>query len=662
MARSAWWQEAKCLLVMGVLVVGCGREASLEAPRAGTPPGTESQEGKPPEPATPGWGPASNVLPELGWSSREATPAGRWGVAAVVDSAADRLIVLGSGHDVWSLPLSGPNELQWLRLRPQGDLPPATPTVAVYDHVGNRALMLFDDSAGDDIAQLWELSLDGTARFSRLTPSGKAPGRELAGAQLAIDVQGDRLFALGGTLGQFGAWTLSLEPGAAWQRLADAPPDPGGPSFLRGYAGALLAFDTPRQRLVAFGLHEVWALPLETGQWSSLGRDPCASRFLSPAVFDPLAQRVTFVGGECGGIWTFALAKDSWEQTTAGDPLAVLASPSAGAFDAARDRVVFAFAQTSNATWQMSSSSLELKTLTPNTHVSLPADGSRAVWDPLRQAVVSFGGEDERQTLLRKLEPTATWQRLSPETGLRGYHPGAIYDPTTSAIVAFGSTEIEADDVTVRTLASQASAWSALDVAPGPMGRAKHVSVYDSARRRMVIHGGVHNPLYTDSSVVLDDTWALSLEDEHVWTQLTPRGPAPRPREFFRMGAYDVAGERMVVCSVDEASGAIPDVHALSLDDDPTWSLLEPSGNPPERIRGDAVVYDPLGQRLIFTDGSVVSALELGDAPAWHEFCPLGTPPAHSYSPPQVVVVPDGLFVDVAGEAFRFDLATPYCD
>lgn len=668
MTRWDWWQDVKGLLVFGALVVGCGGKGVHGAPGAGPPPAIASQESNLPEPAAAGSGPPTNVVPELGWSLREATPAGRWGVAAVVDSAADRLIVLGNGSDVWSLPLSGPAGLQWLRLRPEGDLPPAAPTVAVYEPVGKRVLMLFDDRANDDFAQLWELSLDGPARYTRLTPAGKAPGGELAEAQLALDVAGNRLFALGGTLGQFGAWTLSLEPGAAWQRLADAPPVPGGPSFLRGYAGALLAFDTPRQRLLAFGLQEVWALPLETGQWTSLGRDPCAnaSRFLAPGVFDPHAERVIFTGGECGGIWTFALTTDTWQQTTPNEPQASLPNPSAGAVDLARDRVVYAFTQTSNATWQMSSSSLELKPLTPDTHGSLPGDGSRAVWDPVRQAVVRFGGKDEQQTLVRRLDPTATWQALSPQTGVGGYWPGAIYDPTANAIVAFGSAKMEANDVTVRTLASQASAWSVLDVSPGPAGRAYQVSVYDSARKRLVIHGGVHDPLYTDRSVVLDDTWALSLNGEHVWSKLTPRGSPPPAREFGRMGVYDVAGERMIVCSFDEEHGASPELHALSLDDDPTWSLLQPSGNPPKLSATDAVVYDALGQRMIFIDvsgfGSAATTLELGDAPAWHTFCPRGTPPAPSSSIPQVVVVPDGLFVDVAGEAFRFDLATPYCD
>ena len=61
-------------------------------------------------------------------------------------------------------------------------------------------------------------------------------------------------------------------------------------------------------------------------------------------------------------------------------------------------------------------------------------------------------------------------------------------------------------------------------------------------------------------------------------------------------------------------------------------------------------------------NGRVVSALELGAAPAWHRFCLRGTPPTRILSMPGVVVVPDGLFLDVDGEAFRFDLATPYCD
>jgi hypothetical protein len=85
----------------------------------------------------------------------------------------------------------------------------------------------------------------------------------------------------------------------------------------------------------------------------------------------------------------------------------------------------------------------------------------------------------------------------------------------------------------------------------------------------------------------------------------------------------------MILCSVDEEPGAPPEVDALSLDDEPTWSRLEPSGNPPERIASNAVVYDAVGQRLIFIEvsgfGTAATALELGDAPAWHTFCSRGT-------------------------------------
>lgn len=619
-----------------------------------------------PETILPGSGVPENVLPELGWSLRDDTPAGRFGAAAVMDTAGDRLIVVGKGSDAWSLPLSGPHERQWLRLRAEGERPPADAMAAVYDPVGDRLLAL--TAHYQDELPLWELSLSGTPEWRRVQNVGPPPGQELAGAQLTLDTDGNRLFAVSSVHPR--AWMLPLEAGAEWTPLAELPATAG--LFAGELGGSLLAFDAPRQRLVAFGLNEVWQLPLESGEWSSLGRDPCV-RFLSTGIFDFANERVIYVGGECGGTWTFSLEDDAWQQRTSPDRSGPLMTAAAAALDAERGRVLYLFADaittfeesSSNATWQLSLDSLTLQMLTPNTRGASVASRSVAVWDPVRQAVVAFGGTGGVHTVSHALEPSATWQQLPGASGASEYISGAVYDPRSSSIVVLDSSHLPAGDMAVRSLGSGPGAtWQDLPVPPGPRARAGNLRVYDSARGRLVIHGGVRDPRYRDGGELLGDTWALSLNGDWSWTELSVLGTGPLPSERV-IGAYDAAGERAIVYTGHNGANDPHALYALSLKENPAWSVLEPSGNPPD-LHAPSIVYDAEGRRLIFVDvtyfGVVVAALELGSEPAWHTFCPLGTLPAPGLWMTTVLAVPDGIFIGGPRSEFRFDLATPYCD
>mgnify|MGYP001556152981 CR=1 FL=1 len=233
MTRWAWWETAKGLLTVGVLAVGCGGKADDPA-RDGSGGvagvGGETATAETPEEQAPGSGLSSNVVGGLGWSLRDDTPAAAWGVAAVVDAMADRLLVFGGySNDLWSMPLSGPSENRWLRLIPDGEVPPPSEPVSVFDYQRNRVLVLLDGWVGEsdhvDRVQLWELTLGGTPSWHHLAPPGPSPGRELSHGLLALDADGERLFALGGASEASGTWVLSLENEGEWTRLADPPPE-----------------------------------------------------------------------------------------------------------------------------------------------------------------------------------------------------------------------------------------------------------------------------------------------------------------------------------------------------------------------------------------------------------------------------------------------------
>jgi hypothetical protein len=419
-------------------------------------------------------------------------------VSLVVDSAADRLIVPGGlTNEVWSLPLSGADENRWLRLFPEGERPPPSKPVSVYDPVGNRVLALlngWNEANGDyDQVQLWELALTGTPRWRRLTPAGISPGREVYNGMLALDSGSHRLFVLGGALGGHGTWALALDEGGEWERIADAPPGTQTWTSFSAQLGTFLVFDAPRQRLVAFLGYEDWELSLENGRWSSLGADPCPSgRVFSTAVFDDVAERVLYNGGECGGTWTFSLLSNEWQgQVQAWSDDTIFG---AAALDRRRDRMLLGFQglfPVGNQIWQMPLATLEPEPLTANTRVAALGEGSTLVWDPVREAVVAFGGT-KLQTWSRAPEAAGAWRALPVSANAGGWGESAVYDTAGSAIIAFGGTN--GHDSVLRLASTADADWEPLAVSAGPGERSNAVGVYDSNERRLVIHGGVHDP------------------------------------------------------------------------------------------------------------------------------------------------------------------------
>jgi hypothetical protein len=169
-------------------------------------------------------------------------------------------------------------------------------------------------------------------------------------------------------------------------------------------------------------------------------------------------------------------------------------------------------------------------------------------------------------------------------------------------------------------------------IAPDP--RQQHCAVYDPARDRMLVFGGVSTPgpPYTTYE---NSVWELSLGDTPAWRQISASGPAPSPRVGASM-VVDAARDRVLVFGGD---GAITptyttrrnDVFALTLGDVPTWRALAPTGTPPPPRAGQAAVMDAARDRLLVFGGSGEGALPLADAwaldlsvdpPAWKKAGP----------------------------------------
>jgi flagellar hook capping protein FlgD len=223
-----------------------------------------------------------------------------------------------------------------------------------------------------------------------------------------------------------------------------------------------------------------------------------------------------------------------------------------------------------------------------------------AIYDPLRDRMVVFGGYYDgvggNDVWGLSLAGSPAWSELtpagSPPTG-RGGH-AAIYDPLRDRMVVFGGSDFDyLNDVWALALAG-IPAWSELAPAGSPpSARFQPIVIYDPARDRMVLFGGADgvNSFY--------DVWALSLAGSPVWSELTPAGSPP---VYHPTAIYDPVRDRMVLFGgydgVDHN-----DVWALSLAGSPAWSALAPAESPPSGRWAHTAIYDQVRDRMVVFGG-----------------------------------------------------------
>src|SRR5262252_5593004 len=167
-------------------------------------------------------------------------PVARASHCVVLDAPGRRLIAWGEripADEVWALPLDG--AANWIRIRPDGPLPPPRSAAsAIFDPV-RRRMVVFGGGPGEGAFptanDVWALALDGTPRWEPLSPAGTPPHlRQLHSAM--YDPVRDRMLVFGGfstVTPPYGTyenslWELTLGDTPTWRQLAPAgvPPSP----------------------------------------------------------------------------------------------------------------------------------------------------------------------------------------------------------------------------------------------------------------------------------------------------------------------------------------------------------------------------------------------------------------------------------------------------
>lgn len=267
-----------------------------------------------------------------------------------------------------------------------------------------------------------------------------------------------------------------------------------------------------------------------------------------------------------------------------------------------------------------------------------PRSGHSAIYDPVRDRMVVFGGPVNDAWAL-SLAGAPAWVELAPTGVLPGTHSyhSAIYDPVRDRMVVFGGCCDGAEysnRVWALSLAG-APVWTELVPAgTPPVGRIGHTAIYDPVRDQLVVFGG-RGYASEPGDHYFNDAWALSLSGTPTWTALTPTGAPPEARSDH--GAiYDPVGDRMVVFGGRGGSSSVfNDFWALSLAGTPAWAQI-PAGPPPVEHDGHSAICDPVRQRMVVFGGIVegvayssdVLELTLTGTPAQAGLAPAGTPPS----------------------------------
>ena len=439
-------------------------------------------------------------------------------------------------------------------------------------------------------------------------------------------------------------------------------------------------------RQVIAGPASIARTPSIDGVWSQL---PTPGRRHHTAIIDPVRDEMVLFGGEDpgrrGDVWAFPLSGVSaWEPRPTGGISAQPRDSHSAVYDPVRKRMIVFGGTGDSGGLSVSLNSVIALDLTglptwsavaPAGTPPSPRSAHAAVYDPVRDRMIVFGGTDQSGAYIGDLweltlSGTVTWHALSPGGATPAARAGAtlVYDTARDRLLLFGgATDVDLFDDVWELPLSGPLAWHSLAISgPGyasafhgaildPIhdrlivvggwgGDAKALSlsgtpawssltlppsgspdspsaVYDATRNRMVVYGGSYTGFFW---TVSNETAALDLASD-TWTDLGP--PLPE-RVMDHTMVLDAAGRRAVLFGGANGYEAPDRVWTLPLDDAPVWSELPASGAMPA-LSDHVAIYDPPRQRMLVlgADG-VVSQLTLGGSPAWSTVATSGTPPS----------------------------------
>ncbi|MBL8876933.1 MAG: immunoglobulin domain-containing protein [Phycisphaerae bacterium] len=568
------------------------------------------------------------------WSLRStAGPGARNGHALAYDALHGRTLLFGGYNasgvpqaDTWSW-----DGTTWTRVATTG------PTARFYANMSydsvRQEVILFGGLQQDYglPTDTWAWSGSFWTKIATTGPSGRYAGA------MAFDAVRQRMVLFGG----FNVASINFSDtwewdGAAWSMRASGTPT--------ARTGASLAFDPGRGRIIMFGgrlqVEDEISWSSRTWEWdgttwvSNLTGTPNA-RWLAGMTLDTLKQRIVLFGGEdtggnpLGDTWELASRIPITQQPTSvvtnfgqNAVFNVVATGTGLGYQWRRNGVpVLNDARISGATaatLQISQVGLQDEgsydviissvcgqeisqqaTLSvascPSSWQDLSASEPGPRWlgdaaaDVFRKQIVLFGGFATPTG--GRLGDTWIWngtgwsQRAVPGPSPRNDH---AMTSLASGVLLFGGREANGNINLNDTWYWNGTSWTLLNPAHRPPARAGHAMVYDTARNRVVLFGGVHN-----GDVLANDTWEWDGTD---WMQVSSSGPSVR---FAFQMTFDVARGRTVLFGGALFFGTVfTDTWEW---DGAAWTKKSDIG-PPGPVYGQ-MIYDPARARSVYVTG-----------------------------------------------------------
>lgn len=482
--------------------------------------------------------------------------------------------------------------------------------VAGFDRVGGRYVMYGGDTPLN--GETWTLSF------------GPSPTWHLEGASVvrsqckfAYDAAANRLFVFGGrdlsvlhaTISQ-----LDLET-ATWTEFeasGDLPP-------AAFYDNRAAAWDATRHRFALLGSQEMGdsrVFDPATGQWTARPDIGTVPRHVFTAIYDPVRDRfvVSTTQGMC------AVTPEAFEWS-------VLTSESYGGamvYDVARDRLL---SVSYGRVWALSLAGPPVWTeLGDDPPLEIPPNGEVVVLDTNADRLIVQDNSASGNATWAFTLSTNTWTRLVEESWWDPrYGHATVVVPPLNALVNFGHEfRTFTPDAVTRFQLDESGIGGVSATGTAPSSRQAAAAVYDPARARMVVHGGLYGV-----ALYFDDLHSLTFGPSPTWSRLEPTGTPPGPRAHHE-GVYDPVRDRMLVFGGNDGDVSYRDLWALSLPAPPArsaWTRLFDNGPPEQMPRlanaSGAMVYDSRRDRVVVLGAEETSGLlrawagALEGAPVW---------------------------------------------
>jgi hypothetical protein len=596
-------------------------------------------------------------------------PPGRHSHTAVFDPNTQQMIIFGGQavgtnaylNDVWLGTTATTQDDSFTGETPSGTLPPGRyGHVATYDSTNNR-MTIFGGSTGTNTCanDVWVLTgangQSGTPAWSSVATSAQPPSdRVYSGG--AYDPNSNSLIVFGGSNCASGylndVWVLSNANGqggtAVWTQL-----NPSGAAPQARESGTAV-YDASANTLTIYGgdaggspFDDVWILSNANGnggtpswkQASPSGTAP-AARTGHSATYDSATDRMTIFGGTTGSTtladaWVLTNASGTggtpaWQKiTTTGTAPSV--SYHSAAYSASKNELYVFAGESSQDKLQANNHAFTLNGANGTTTGQKWTLGGPPVryshssfYDASTNSLFVFAGQHAvgavnfndywmesgviGTTNIKWTTLTTSGTRPSPRWG----HTG-LYDSVNDRMMIFGgATGFPTPCVNAYYVLEHANnqggtpTWLTITpIGTAPAVRTRHMSAYDSNTNTLIIFGG-----WNCQSTYYNDVWVMQnandLGGQPTWTQLSPSGTAPSPRESSS-AIYDPTTNSLIVFGGDAGSTPFGDMWILSnangTGGTPTWSHFNPSNNGPSARSGQTATYDVVNNIMTIYGG-----------------------------------------------------------